>query len=139
MNIVLKLVLAFVLMSTPGVVAASSKPQPEAVTVIDPEQDKVIRSVPNTERILQVADELLRQRKVYGGFRAPEGWIVRIPLPGGRQVRAGDGTFAITEMLLIRRKQTDDAVIVLFDSRHRPYLYAADRAAARRLFRMLEL
>lgn len=139
MNLALKLVLAFVLFSAPGRVAASSQPEPEAVTIVDPEQDKVIRAVPISERIVQAADALLRQRKVYGGLRAPEGWIVRIPLPGGRHIKVDNGTFSVTEMLLIKRKNTDEAVIVLFDPRHRPYLYAADRAAAIRLLRMLEL
>jgi len=139
-DLILKLILSVVLLSAPGAMMANSQPeQPEAVTVIDPEQDKVIRAVPNSDRIMQAADRLLRQRKVYGGLQAPEGLIVRIPLPGGRRVAAGGSTFTISEMLLIKRKNTDDAVIVLFDPRHHPYLYAADRAAASRLFRMLEL
>lgn len=137
MNVALKLAVAFVLFSVPGMVAAS--PQPEAVTVVDPEQDKVIRVVPISERLVLTADWLLRQRKVYGGLSVPEGWIVRIPLPGGRRIKADRSTFTITEMLLIKRKNTDETVILLFDPHHRPYLYAADRVAASRLLRMLEL
>lgn len=139
MNRAFKLVLAVVLFSTPGIVAASSQTEPEAVTIVDPEQDKVIRAIPNSDRIMQATDRLLRQRKVYGGLRAPEGWIVRIPLPGGKRVAVDGGTFTITEMLLIKNKKTDGAVIVVFDPQHRPYLYAADRPALSQLLRLLDL
>jgi|GEM_PF-2803972 len=139
MNLFISLILAAAMFSTPGMVAASSQTEPEAVTVVDPEQDKVIRAVPNSDRIMQAADRLLQRRKVYGGLRAPEGFIIRIPLPGGKRVAADGGTFTITEMLLIKRKNKDDAAIVLFDPRHRPYLYAADRAALSQLLRLLDL
>ena len=132
-----KLVLAVAMLSAQGTIKAGSPPL--AVTVVDPEKDKVIRTIPNSVQIVQEADELLQHRGVYIGVRVPEGLIIRIPIPGGRRVATESEAFSIPEMILIKRKKGDEAVIVLFDQRNRPYLYAADKAATGRLLQLLEL
>jgi len=133
-----KLVLAAALLAVHGGGSPDSS-GPDQVAIIDPEQDKVVRTLPASDRIVREADALLQQRGLYSGLRVPEGTIIRIPLPGGRRIATRSGEVIETsELLLIRRKNTDEAVIVLFDQRHRPYVYAADRAALSRLLRLLE-
>ena len=112
---------------------------PAVIQIADPEQERVVRTIPATDSILREANALLRHLQVYGGLRVPEGWVIRIPLPGERRIDFHARTIVFSEMTLIRSRTSNRTVILIVDSGNRPYLFTADPARMERLLQLLKM